>query len=845
MNAQASFAICLVEDAFAHAGSYVIRMPAGPLVPATDLSHAACLPLGSRPITVYPPKSRVLVMFMPTLEHAIILGAVTRQLSDARLILPDSLVMRSRVGICEDPMHHSVFNDPKSSLGNHSAGRPADCLPGDWGYVNDLGLAVFLGKLMASIRASDLAKVEAFWGDDLLRLVGYNMQVYTAGAEEYRVNDEGEYNEVYRASPFPWEALGKGGGPANAAAVRGGKLEPGQEDANHEPQEDDQQIIARHVRFRGYLGDIEREIIAVPPIGLSTERFSESTKYNGVLEIIKNSGGAYAVRSAKEITFEKYCLIPVPKEKKSPDDPTGANSKNYKAAGQLGSGEDHELPEFVWGDETDPGIRAAQLPDYHAWFFNRYSMPGLRAHAKLGDDGDWYTPDEGELTDISTTVLYDKSLNLGHKFRAELPSYGELVVDARGGHSTRYYRSRSLIKQLDDGSVLFEGGYGEQILLSGGNIELTCPGDVWLRPGRNAVIWSPHDAIIRAGNSVDITASKKDVRIKADANLHMLAGNSGVGGMLFECRAEGPAMASDYDEIGEQVRGHGIAFKAEKSSFHVFAKDLYIGRTQDSAGDLVIDGGDTGTLYLRGRDLFARTLGMLAMVHASESLPDKQMFALNASAVVVSTPMQIGGTVEIAPVESGGTADLIVSGNVLAYRGVAAGSGAPFIAPLDSNVKKLIAPENLGKLIRDQVDTLGELLDVKEELIAEDEDTSPANSDFQSRIGFSCRDTETDLKLEADSFVIYEARWQQMLRTKGTAKEWDEPEVEAPTGDITRPHPGQAAWEDWDAYGEVDNDVNFQSGNAAKAKNREEMSEDGNKPRKRNLKSSYLITVQD
>jgi len=858
-SAKASFAVGIVEDAYAHTGAYRVRLPGDTLVSATDIVSAGCVPMGARPLSGYPVGSTVFLAMLPSLGHAVILGALPRPMADANLILPDSMVLRSRAGICEEPMHYSVFQDPQTSIGNYSAGRAADCLPGDWGFTNDFGLAFFIGRIMASIRASDLAKVEAFWGDDLLRLTGYNMQIYTAGREEERFNDEGEYNEVVLATPFPWEGLGFGGGPGNASIQVDGKLSPGQENAKYEPHMRDQQIIPRHVVLRGYLGDLEREYIAVPPAGLSLETSTDRTLYNGVLEINKGANGAYAVRSAKEITFEKYVIIPVPKRMFSPDDPLGTTRRNYRAAGQQGSGDAHELPEFKWGDETDPGVRAAQLYDYHGWLFSRYTMPGL--HFQDQADGDWAVPEESELSELSDTVLYDKSLRTRHKFRADMPSFGELVIDQRPGHTARYYKSRSLIKQLDDGSVLLEGGYGEQILLSGGNIEITCPGDVWTRPGRNIVNWAPHDFIARAGNSADITAAKRDVRIKAERNLHCLAGNSGIGGLLLESRAEGPESANDFkDKTGEAILGHGVTIKAANSSFHVTANDIHIGRNQTNVGKFTLDAGDRGTMYLRGNDVLMRTLNILAVLQASStSEADKEVFAINKQAMMVSTQMQVGGNVSMFSLEENGQANLFIGGGIVAHGGalfdesVITNGGflnrqSPNAVVMDKDIEILPNEEDVRSLMNQQVDQLAEVISGVEDISVTNELLSPGNEEFQRQIGFSCRDTEADLKLEESSFIIYESRWQQIMRNRGETQQWDEPAVKDPTETKdTRPHPGQKAWEEWGStYGEVENDVNFElSGGNSRAKARANMDETGKLPTKNKLNTNYLINVQE
>jgi hypothetical protein len=844
---EVSWAVCVVEDAFAHAGAYIVRIPGGPLVHATELLNCSGIPLGARPVGGYAPRAQVLVAYRPAWDPpAVILGAVPKSAGDARMLLPDSQVLRSRAGQFEDAMHYSTF--AKSPIfGNHSAGRPADTLPGDWGAINDLGVGIWLGRLLASMRASDLAKVEAFWGDDLLRLVGYNMELFTAGSQEYRLNDEGEYNEVWRATPWPWEGLGVRSASESATEAKEGRLKPGAEEAPLEPAQVDQLLIPRHIRMRGYLGDIEKEFICAPPQSLSTETYSAKTKHLGLLEISKAHDGAYTVRSAKEVTLEKYVLLPIPKELVAPEDPLGDHRTNYKAADLFGTGDTYELPEFVWGSD-DAQVRPAQLLDYHAWRFGRYEKGGLNAHVK-----DWYLPEEEEISEPLPGALYDKNLKIGHTFMAPLPSFGEIVIDHRPGHTARYYRSRSMVKLHDDGSVSLEDGYGSQILLKGGSIFLSCVGDVWAQPGRNFVAWAPHDAVVRAGNSADVSASKGDVRLKSEKNLHLLSGNGGVGGILLESRATGLPSASDYEKTGQGVNSRGVVVKASGSAFHVLADDIHIGRGQSKSGRFVLDAGKQGALFLRAQRLQIRTTSLLSMVQASDTGPDEEMISLAKGLTMISTPVQIGGRTVIAPSKAGSTADLIVGGQIVGHKqavfggsvatngGFSARSGSPFVGKLDRDVALDPDAETLGNRIREATEAIGELTQTENERTIDSVEFSAGNDAFQSRIGFSCRRTKEDLKLD-ESFKLYEARWQQILRLAGLTGGWDEPEVKAPTGDVTRPHPGQDGWSGFQAYATVDLN-NFDTANG-RSKKRSTLTQQGAAPKLGTLKNGYLINAQ-
>lgn len=860
-SGEPSFHITTVKDSYAYTGVHLLDLPLSRTKPAVVLHRDACLPLGSRPIGVYPPGTAVLVFSHPEAPWHIILGAVPEGLHNPKLILPDSLVLRG--GDCGvlSPMHYAMVSDPKSDLGNYSGGGVVDGLPGAWGHINDLGLAFWINRIQACMRASDGAKVEAFWGEDLLRLVGYNLEIFTAGKQDQQINDEGEYNEIIRRTPFPWEGMGMGS-PGDSTTAKQGKLKIGSEDGYYEPKERDQLIIPRQIVLRGYLGDMEHEYICVPPTGLSPETYSKKSNYKGVFEMVKHIDGAFAIRSAKEITFEKVCVIPVPKELIAPEDPSGDGRTNYKAADQVGQGEQYEMPEFQWGEE-DAGIRSAQLLDYHAYLFTKYNVEGLAAHKK-----DWFFPEEteAEMPAGQGKAIYDASkLRIQYKFAADLPDFGTLLVDSRPGHTVKYYRTRSLIKQFDDGSIVLEDGWGSQISMKGGNIYLSCVGDVWAQPGRNFIAWAPHDAILRAGNSADISASLKDVRIKADRNLHMLAGNSdeNIGGILLESRAKGPSTTTDFSSTGERVNGHGITFKALKSTIHMFGKDVYIGRNQTEQGVLAIDGGENGTLYMRGKKVENDVIDLFSVISKPLSGPNQSMLALNTNGCVISVPMQIGGAVAIVDAKAtgkGAGANLIVSGALIVNKtsvfrgtlatmgsfaangGIASATGQLFVGPLKTPINVEDPTPPIANLIREQVNTVQQETQNNRELITEDPTVAPGNAEFQQQVGFSCRDTRLDYKLD-DTFILYEARWQQMLRLGGSVGEpWEEPIVTAPNNDPTMPHPGREGWQNLSAYGKVTlQNIDISTG---KAKARASQQDKGLPADKGSLESSYVINVQ-
>ena len=817
--------------------------------------------MGVRDLGHYEIGDVVVCFFPPGVSYCYILAAVNEPLFDGRFVLPDSLVMRSRVGLFEDQMHRTPYENDKNQMLNFSGGRPVDTLPGDWGRINELGVAIWIGKLMAQLRASDVAKIEAFWGDDLLRVFGYNLDLLSAGREHHRFDDEGEYSEVDRWSPYMWEALG-----AYEAGTKvfdendgdSGGITRGQEKSRFEPKENEKQdMVFRGQTLRGYLGDGVRTHLTLPPPDGSQIAKTDDDKFpRGVLEVIHGIDGRFGVRSSKEILLEKSLVIPVPRRVLMPDDPSGdtgtGSDPNYKPANQYGSGPSQEKKPYEWGDDTSPDVRMTELWNYTAYVHGKFGYQAIDAHEK-----DWKTAEESDLKiDQSTPNEIDPAIyqSLGFSFSKELPQYGEVTIDKRDGYDVRYYRTRSCFHMLDDGSVLIEDGYGSQIFMSGGNIHTTCPGDIFHRPGRSLIAWAPRDAIIRAGYCAELSAAKKDVRIKGEQNVHLLA-NGDQSTLLLECKASGRTTKSGWDgKIGEDIEDKGVIVKAEETSINLWAKWLYGGIHKDGQGTVEFNAG-SGQSTIAGQRVGIEALSLYSiMVGADRSKTQSPpQFAMNAGSSIYRTSLDVVGDVRAWPgskgngsVKVGGQLEVkgstqmegtcIANGHFVGTREHVSEGASYSFSP---------SPSGEGSRLENEVDGVKQqIFKSFDDDAFEDDSQSPGNESVWNAVGFSFRTSEQH-KID-DTFQVHESRWQQMYRVLGGQKQWDEPVVEAPDGTETAPHPGKEAWADEDHYKYIEADdmtnVDLQKG---QGKKREDQSESGPSATDAKLESEYVVNVQE
>lgn len=863
--------IGVIHDAFAHTSAYVLTMPSGDRKLAVKLTAVSAGPLGSREVTQFQIGDSVACYFPPGYVYGFILGSAPATAKDARFIMPDSLVMRSRVGFFEDSMHYSPYENVDNNLANFSGARPADVLQGDWGYINELGVAMWIGKLMTQLRASDIAKVEAFWGDDLVRIFGYNFHLLTAGRERLAFDDEGEYDEVDRWTPFMWESLGSyepGTEVFEKNEGDSGGLKQGQEKSRFEPKEEDKQTtVFRGQSLRGYIGDGVRDTITLLPpdaegISKRDPDSDDVPEYRGIFEASSSLDGTFAVRSAKQIVLEKSLILPVPFQRRDPDDPSGdratGDSAEYKAASYYGSGDAQEKKPFEWPtDDEYAANRATLLWEYEEYLFNKFALQVIDAHEK-----DWKAPEVEDLKiDDSKENEIDPDLfskPLLFDAAKKLPKYGEVKIDQRTGHTIRYYQSRSCFHMLDDGSIVIEDGYGSQIIMSGGHIRFTCQGDVFNQPGRNFIVWAPRDYIARAGWCAEMSAAEGDLRLKSENNMHILAGDGTSGSILIESRSKTKPTKSDWTgKYGEDIISSGVIIKAEESAIDMWSKRIFGGVPKETIGQVEFSSGD-GKTVIDGRDVGIEAtskFGVLVGTNRSQTADPGQIVLDSSSLQLIATTDIVGDLGVWQGSKGAGT--IKCDGEVQTASGIGADGSVYCQGSMIANGMVSTSYHNaLGEGFGPEVESESgptkqkaeaakpTLYQQFEQETQEDSETGAANRTVWDEIGFSFRKSVEHYKIATD-FKITEARWQQLYRVNGSIKQWEEPIVEAPDGTQTRPHPGYAAWEQTQHYSYTDpsaaKNVDYIKG---RSKKREDQTEESPEMTDATLKDQYLINVQ-
>lgn len=795
---------CIV-DAIAYTGWYKVQLErGGATIPCSDLLQTGLGPIGARQLSTYPPGTGVYVLKNPQANHGVIMGTVPDFMLNPKHANSDFIVQGGNTGLHVDYVHQFPFNlRRKGGITDWSTGRPFDGLPvGSWGSVSDTGIMMYLDSYMAQLRVDEETGLFMFYRDQLTRLAGHNLQIRSAGHMREDYDDQQEFDHESAWNAYLWEARG--------AFVLGEQIwRPyGSYDVQvitpyfsyTEPLFDDLQPIHRHRLFKGYLGQGQKRTLYLLPaiipsftksyvphldkanpkldtpvsITSKVERFSHESMYRNVSEENWDQDGHVGIRSAKGVIVSKRMIQPSPKRMKLPEDPAGETAPNYRFNGRIEYGP-LGVPHLV-GDITDVGvndqlIHAAAFMDAYAHCFNWKGLHQFHYHAS-----DWYLPDESDMVPEAPLMPdgIPDFIDLECNQYLPRPDPIQMYVDERYGNVV-YFPNNSYLALLDDGGVLLGDGWGSEIRMTGGHIFNTAPADIWNKAGRNVNNWAGFDAIVRANNCVDISANKRDVRIKADINCYILAGNEVCGGVLIESRA--PNIAFKLFPDDEQITG--VTLKAKDSIVGIHAPNILLTRcNSEKNGMIMIDADDEHDIVTKSKG-FRRHLAESAIDFIGDTV-----YEYWDDHCIIGTGLEVWGPAYI-------TECLGVSNNIIAT-GIIAPGGYGTITPA-AIAELATAFENLS-------DRIVYLTVTFEPLSVTDATWVQDTTDFCT-IEFWFRSSAQD---RTDPFVLFEDRWQQMARLAGKPTiPWSERPVSY-QGVPTYPHPGKTAWLDTPALRQID-----------------------------------------
>lgn len=740
---------------------------------------------GARSINLLQPGDAVWVVLNEQGRYGWIVCTVPGYVSDGRRCLLDQLSLTTRARV--DSAHRTPLkmNKRHSGIVNRIAGRPYDGVGGDTGWITTTGLRFTIDDDLIQLAVSEMCGLFGFYGDDFLRLAAYNYEHFTAGHVHEHLNDQGELRDYSGWAAYPYEQLGlfAKGDPRRELQPKAFLVDEPHY-SNWEPRDDHQQPFHRIQQFRGYLGQGGRITHTLPPkTPPDLLKYDDEQKLIGVAQDFTTLPGHRCIATARGFSLVKRLYNPIPHRMFKPEDGRGDTPENYRFSGSEGSGDEHKVKAGPATQGEKPYLQtAAGLLDLHAYLFNWGGLHPFHYHKK-----DWYTPNESELDYADKGWEIPDFSKLQSKTHLEPPEPTKVKVDDRYGE-VDYYPTYASFDVTPEGNHIYRSGCGCSIEMANGNVTISAPGDIFFKSGRSVITWAGWDAIVRAQNSFDISASKHDGRIAAQQHLHFLGGNDGSNGsILLECRASGSTY--DYSQSGEKVRSSGIVLRSKQADVAVIGRNVYA--RSEQSGNIVIDADKgNGSLVLMGNEI--RHHVQSAVVHAygaEENITSVHRFESNS--------IVLGGTLHATgPISCDN--GLLVRGSVLVSNGhilTQQASSNQFVAPLqDAGLEQVNAYIDQQQSLANNENPQTSRTDYEDvPKAAFYESQKIGNDEVLQQLGFSFR-SESEYLTEDWSLV--EDHWQQLARLgQSTTAKWEEPGVTTINSGKTYPYPGRDNFE--------------------------------------------------
>lgn len=430
----------------------------------------------------------------------------------------------------------------QGKMDNYGTGSaPMDMVEGEYLLENAYGVGLALLNNLATLKGSDLAKIECFVLDDFVRILSEQFEHLTAFGEYKILNNDGCLNVLWKGTSDEYEAFNldkKSEQKKDFEEIAKGQLDTDLEN------EDPEKVFYQDGRWRfsQYIGKLGNfiHLFLTDPQNILQHSSDEDTKYySGRFNIHVNQDGSLLVQSTGDIVFEKVCRIVVPIEKVRPEELDFTKLK---------------LDAFAaWKpfDKNNLFLNSYAIKDYSKWFSNYYSLAtfiGLKDNFELKPESKIEQPllDEGNQDLKSVKGVDEKSFQ-------------------------NYLERYATIRIFRDASIMLLDGWGDCVHLSGGSINLSAAYDININALNNVNIIGRNINAL-AKEELDLTAVERGMLLKSNA---WMESRCMKGPILIQS-----SMDKNIDEDSlkndpefksrvENAEGNGILLKTDTSNIYM------------------------------------------------------------------------------------------------------------------------------------------------------------------------------------------------------------------------------------------------------------------------------------
>jgi len=776
----------------------------GGTVACCAAAGGSLMPPGPKDLAMPGPNDNVLVFRPANLNFGIIVGTLPAAVSAGSVSCPDWIVQGGGTGLRREPGYVFPLAGMYKGGGaiDWSAQRPPDQTPLERGWITSTGVALTVDDDLLQARVNEMTGVWMTGFDNWLRVAGGQLLVESLAHEEDAGEDEGETRYFRGVAAYPHEALGLYAPATFTSEISDDEVQTTADKGKVDLPDgaEDQRHVYRYQEYGGYLGQGHLRLVMAPTQAAGRSRFrADGPPDAGLFMESIGLDGGYTLLSAKDVHIGKRCQVLAPRAKTVPADKAGDDAERggYMFSGLYGSGDPHRVGDVAVTGQVKALTRAAAVADLVAYAATWKAVHPFHYHA-----GDYQTPNPSELPTLTRNQESVNYSSAGRFYVAD-PSPLRLRIDHRYGQ-VEYFARESFIRFFDDGTVMLAGGAGETLLFAGGRAQLDAPMGVDVRPGGDFVVLADQ-IVLRAKGSVDVSSTEKDVRLKAEGNMQLLAGNKKKGGILIESKGEG-TQQQYLNKYGEDVVSNGVVVKAAKSTAALFGKDVYLrtGGADLGEGDILIDAGrGTRRVQVFGKEFHTYTTKGVTFNYGpiqSTSTVTK-VYYFGEKTCVMDAQLLLGGKL-IGYGGGGGNPGVIVDGGVygtksFATAGVMADKKGMWLGKVPPGFASTIssAVAEVAAAV-EELKTAGEVQH-RTTIVEKYYQTDQLGDDaLIELLTFGFRDPPgAPTQYKAQGFLWPEARWQQAARLGAAAGgvRWTEKPV-VYQGRKTYPWPGQQKW---------------------------------------------------
>lgn len=418
----------------------------------------------------------------------------------------------------------------KNELPRVTGTYPSNLVDGESAYVTKTGAGVEFLYNLCRLKGSELAMIEAYILDDLVRILSRNFEHLTSFGDFKIINSGGGLNVLWQGTSNEYEALGS---DAEGEPIDG--FEIGEKDnLNVDPDDESNFIWDAKWRFTKYIGKIGNFIhtyITDPGKNLVSENEANQFKA-GRYNFHVNQDGSVVMQSISDIVFEKTVRIPVPVANDRLEAIQAATNEQLNAYEVWTPLEGEELYETSY-----------KLADYTKWLSNYYALAGFYAANVFN------IPSEAESPEPDP---YCKDRNFQEQ-------------NGGGNYHTQFTKmlqAYATIRIFKDGSIVLYDAYGSAVHMTAGHVNISAARSINLTAAENVNITAGRDVIVNAGNNIELSAMFKGILLKARTWLEMLCSK---GAVVIESamtkNQEQQAQDSDDEEYLKRLKnanGNGI-----------------------------------------------------------------------------------------------------------------------------------------------------------------------------------------------------------------------------------------------------------------------------------------------